>query len=186
MVSDNGVNCGCTYNGIKYNRGQTFPQPGDTCGNTCTCPTSGSTQVTCTKNTCCRNPMTNQPMRVGDKYPNECNTCTCMQNGQVQCENKVCFCFGNGGQKYKVGFSWVHTDGCNTCTCTHARNVNAAPTPRSSATTESAPATTWEESYKSAPPSTREMDATPVNAPKTELTAETTRCHANANTKAWN
>ena len=37
MVSDQGVNCGCTYNGMRYTRGQTFARPGDNCGNTCTC-----------------------------------------------------------------------------------------------------------------------------------------------------
>merc|ERR1739838_3286 len=117
LVSDNGVNCECNYNGIQYARSQTFAKPGDQCGNTCTCQALGL-QVTCTSNVCCRNPNTNLPMRVGEAYANECNQCRCTASGQVQCENKVCFCFGNTGQKYKIGLSWIHTDGCNTCTCT--------------------------------------------------------------------
>jgi len=115
LQSDGGVNCPCTYNGVQYARGQTFPKPGDSCGNTCTC--GNNRQVTCTSEVCCRNPMTNAQMKVGETLMKDCNKCTCMQSGSLQCENKPCHCTGNNGQKYPIGLSWVHSDGCNTCTC---------------------------------------------------------------------
>merc|ERR1712200_174570 len=156
MVSDNGVNCRCNYNGMQYTRGQTFAKPGDNCGNTCTC--NQNLQVDCTSNTCCRNPMTNQPMRVGGQYqPDACNTCTWQAGGNVQCTNLVCHCLGSNGQKYKVGLSWVHTDGCNTCTCTQTGMIACD-------TKKSALATTWAELSKLVKPLTKEMDATNASA----------------------
>merc|ERR550534_2233746 len=117
MVSDNGVNCRCNYNGMQYTRGQTFAKPGDNCGNTCTC--NQNLQVDCTSNTCCRNPMTNQPMRVGEQYqPDECNTCTCTQTGMIACDTKKCHCEYNG-QRYPINTPNIrHTDGCQTGQCT--------------------------------------------------------------------
>merc|ERR1719431_1730441 len=103
LVSDNGANCKCNYNGMQYARGQTFPKPGDQCGNTCTCQPQGL-QVTCTNKVCFCFGNSGQKYKIGLSWihTDGCNTCTCTQTGMITCDTKKCECEYNG-QKHRIG-----------------------------------------------------------------------------------